>query len=478
MDTELTAKCACTHCGNHIEFPIDVAGQFVHCPHCNEATQLNLDAPPRPSDKPSAAELLAAFGGPVGRTRVSVVYRLGLILVTMMMVLLPVVYLLLIAAVAFGTYWYATHFTSLLHFSGSYRSGRIYVGRLILYATPIASGIVLLVFMLKPLFAKRMRPPQPLAMNPAVEPTLYAFIAKICDLVGAPMPKRIDLVCDLNAAAGFRRGAASFFGNDLVLTIGLPLVAGLSLREFAGIIAHEFGHFTQGFGMRLSYIIRHINAWFARLVYQRDSMDEALYAWGNQAEDAGVLILVNVVRAAVGSTRLVLKLLMFMAHGVSCFLLRQMEHDADSYEIKVAGSATSESAIRRMAELGDAMNRSYKEVRATWNMNRRLPDDFPAFMVLQHSRLPAPVRERMQDRLGLSKTGVFDTHPSDGDRIRQARRAEEPGVFHLDLPASVLFSRFDIVSKQITHLHYKEDLELQFDEVNLRPVESVAAPAA
>jgi hypothetical protein len=343
--------------------------------------------------------------------------------------------------------------------------------------TPILSGIVLLVFMLKPLFAKRMRPPQPLAMNPAVEPTLYAFIAKICDLVGAPMPKRIDLVCDLNAAAGFRRGAASFFGDDLVLTIGLPLVAGLSLREFGGVIAHEFGHFTQGFGMRLSYVIRHINAWFARLVYQRDSMDEALEAWGNQAEDLGVLILVNGVRAAVGSTRLVLKLLMFMAHGVSCFLLRQMERDADSYEIKVAGSATSESAMRRMAELGEALKLSYKDMRATWNLNRRLPDDFPAFMVLQHSRLPAPVLERMQDRLGLSKTGVFDTHPSDGDRIRQARRAEEPGVFHLDLPASVLFSRFDIVSKQITHLHYKEDLELQFDEVNLRPVESGAVPA-
>jgi Zn-dependent protease with chaperone function len=173
----------------------------------------------------------------------------------------------------------------------------------------------------------------------------------------------------------------------------------------------------------------------------------------------------------------VLKLLMFMAHGVSCFLLRQMEHDADSYEIKVAGSATSESAIRRMSELGEALKLSYKDMRATWNLNRRLPDDFPAFMVFNHSRLPALVRERMQDRLGLSRTGVFDTHPSDGDRIRQARRAEEPGVFHLDLPASVLFSRFDIVSKQITHLHYKEDLELQFDEVNLRPVESGAVPA-
>jgi hypothetical protein len=34
----------------------------------------------------------------------------------------------------------------------------------------------------------------------------------------------------------------------------------------------------------------------------------------------------------------------------------------------------------------------------------------------------------------------------------------------------VLFSHFDIVSKQVTHLHYAEDLGLPFDASNLRPV--------
>jgi hypothetical protein len=82
----------------------------------------------------------------------------------------------------------------------------------------------------------------------------------------------------------------------------------------------------------------------------------------------------------------------------------------------------------------------------------------------------------MQDTLGLARTGLFDTHPSDGDRIRRARQAGDPGVFHLELPASVLFSRFDIVCKQVTHLHYKEDFGLFFDASNLRPVSGGAAP--
>ena len=474
MNGELLAKCCCTQCGNHIEFPVEAAGAQVQCPHCGQSTELNLLAPPPASaDKPTAPELVAAFGGPVPRTRVSLFYEMGLVLVTVTMVLLPLAYVALIAAAAYGTYLYAAHFTFLLH---PRFSVRLFLGQLILYFAPIFAGVVLVFFMVKPFFARQPRRAQPLAMNPALEPALYAFIATICDLVGAPMPRRIDLVSDLNAAASFRRGAASLLGNDLVLTIGLPLVAGLNLQQFAGVIAHEFGHFAQGFGMRLSYITRRINAWFARLVYQRDAWDMWLQEAGMEGESAGVLIIVNCARLGVGCSRLILKLLMLLAHAISCFLLRQMEYDADTYAIKVAGSGAMEAGTRRMAELSEALDRSYKEMRTTWNLSRRLPEDFPAYVVLQHAKLPPALCQRMQDTLGLARTRVFDTHPSDGDRIRRARQAGDTGVFHLELPASVLFSRFDIVSKQVTHLHYAEDLGLFFDASNLRPVESVAAP--
>jgi Zn-dependent protease with chaperone function len=347
----------------------------------------------------------------------------------------------------------------------------------VLYVGPILAGVILIFFMIKPLFARRGRHAQPLAMNPAYEPTLYAFIAQICDLVGAPMPKRIDLDCQINAAASFRRGTASLLSNDLVLTIGVPLVGALSLREFAGVVAHEFGHFTHGFGMRLSYVVRNINGWFARVVYQRDAWDLALAEWADEIEDGWAMLVVFMVQLGVGISRALLKLLMFLGHGVSCFLLRQMEYDADSYEIKVAGSEAFESTARRLASLHAAAEKAYKEMRATWNLNRKLPDNFSAFLCHQESRLPAKLRERIQDTLGLARTGVFHSHPSPGDRIRRARQAGEPGVFHLDYPASVLFTKFDVVSRQITHLHYTDDLGLRFDPTNLRPVAQTVAAA-
>ncbi len=475
MSDALFAKCSCSNCGTHLEFPIEAAGAVIDCPHCRHSTELTLTAPAASlPDHPSAAELVSAFSGEVARTRVSAFYQIGLVLVTLMMILLPLVYLSMVAAAAWGIYLYATHFYPMLT---STRGGsRLWFFKLLLFIGPLFIGVVLLFFMVKPLFARRVSHAQPLALNPGVESTLFAFIARICDLIKAPMPKRIDLDCQLNAAAGFRRGLRSLFGNDLVLTIGMPLVSGLTLNQFAGVIAHEFGHFTQGFGMRLSYVIRSINGWFVRVVYERDAWDVALEEIGMESEDLKVLIVANAARLAVGFSRLLLKLLMFLGHGVSCFLLRQMEYDADSYEIKLAGSAAFETTAQRLAILNEALGRSYKHMRAAWNINRKLPDNFPTYLVHEELKTPPALRQRIQDTLGLSKTGLFDTHPSNGDRIRQARRADQPGVFHLDLPATVLFSNFHIAARQVTQLHYSDDLGLQFDPANLRPVETASQP--
>ena len=83
MSEGLSAKCSCSNCGTHLEFPIEGAGTIINCPHCGQQTELTLEAPSVAfrSDKPSAVELLSAFSGPVPRTRVSIFYQAGLVLV-------------------------------------------------------------------------------------------------------------------------------------------------------------------------------------------------------------------------------------------------------------------------------------------------------------------------------------------------------------------------------------------------------------
>ncbi len=401
-------------------------------------------------------------------------YTAGLLLVAAMMVLLPALYVGMVGLAGWATYLWATHFASLLTYY-EHRSARIFLFQLLCYITPLFAGVVLVLFMVKPLFARRPSQAQPLALNPGAEPLLFAFIAKICQIVGAPMPKRIDLDCQLNASASFRRGALSLLGNDLVLTIGLPLAAGLNLREFAGVLAHEFGHFTQGFGMRLSYVIRGVNAWFARVVYERDAWDVTLEEMA-ESTDSWVAIIIGLARLAVWFSRQILKVLMVSGHAIGCFMLRQMEYDADSYEIKLAGSEAFETTSRRIHVLSLILERSYKNMRSSWNMNHHLPEDFPAYLLQQDHRLSPEQRTSIEDRMGLKPTGFFETHPSNGDRIRRARQANLPGIFHREEPASTLFSNFEVPAKQVTLLHYADDLKLPLVLAKLQPVTEAPPP--
>src|SRR5207249_10298262 len=116
--------------------------------------------------------------------------------VTVSMVLLPVLYIAMVGAAAWLVYFWATHFKFLL--TTLTGGPRVYLFKMAIYCAPLFAGVVLVLFMIKPLFAPRARHAQPLALNPAAEPLLVAFISKVCGTIGAPFPKRIDLVCILN----------------------------------------------------------------------------------------------------------------------------------------------------------------------------------------------------------------------------------------------------------------------------------------
>lgn len=476
MNDASLAKCACQYCGLHLEFPAELDGSAIDCPGCKQSTLLSIPPVEAPAETLTTEEVVSAFSSPVPKTPVSFLYQFGLLVVTLAMVLLPFLYLALIAAAAYGVYYWATHFSSLL--ASGVGGARVYLLKVALYITPLLAGSVVVLFMVKPLFARRPKHAQPLALNPGAEPLLFTFITKICETVGAPAPQRIDLDCQLNASASFRRGAWSLFGNDLVLTIGLPLVAGLNTRQFAGVIAHEFGHFTQGLGMRLTYVIRSVNAWFARVVYERDAWDVTLEEWAAEAEDGRIAIIMAFIRFSVWCSRLILKLLMYLGHGIGCFMLKQMEYDADSYQIKLVGSEGFEATSKRIHVLASLTERTYKDLRPSWNSSRRLPDNFPAYLMCHDSELRAPQRTHLEDTLGLEASGLFDTHPSWGDRIRRARQANEPGVFHLELPASQLFACFEVPAKQVTILHYTDDLGIPAPMMNLVPVTSTSSAEA
>ncbi len=222
---------------------------------------------------PHFQNIVDALQGSLPRPRVTDDYRLALILVAIAMVLLPIIYVALIVAVGYALLVYVE--VAPAWFGLRPGAGAIF-WRSLGFLTPFVAGVILILFMVKPLFAQRPAATKPLTLDPSRQDGLFGFVHRLCDVVAAPRPSRIDVDCAVNASAAFERGGWGLASDRLVLTIGLPLAAGLDLRCLAGVLAHEFGHFAQGTGMRLSYVIRSVNGWFARVVYERDAWDQKL----------------------------------------------------------------------------------------------------------------------------------------------------------------------------------------------------------
>jgi Zn-dependent protease with chaperone function len=401
--------------------------------------------PSGPTRAPS--EILAAFHGEIAPVRPTPLYRLWILVVAAVMVLLPMVYVAIIGLVVLLVGLHAVNNV------GIFQSVRNAKGALALYLGPIVAGGVVIAFMLKPLFARPAKREKARALDPSAEPVLFAFVDSICTSVGSPRPSRIEVNCEVNASAHREGGPLAVLNNRLVLTIGMPLAAGLNLKQFAGVLAHEFGHFSQGVGMRLSYLIRSINFWFARVVYQRDEWDETLAAWSTDGNVYSML-LAGIARLAVWLTRRVLWVLMYLGHLVSSFLLRQMEYDADRYEARMVGGEVFASTCWRLRELNLAEGGAFADLRASWQ-ERRLPDNLPRLILANVPQIPAPALAAYRQTMDEQKTGLFDTHPADKDRIARALAEPSDKIFSLDGPATDLFGDFDSLARDATFDRYR-----------------------
>ena len=417
-------------------------------------------------------QLVGSLSKKVEPVRRSGMYKVSLLLVTCIMILLPVVYVLIIMMVGYGVHYYAIHYFRIF-LPGSDSAWRFFpfYFKVLIYFGPIFIGSAIAFYMTRPLLVRRKKAAENYlyAITQSNSPDFYQFVELICKAVNAPMPKRIELGMEPDASARFRRGWLSFFsGGDLVLRVGLPLLGALNIRQLAGVIAHEMGHFSQGTGMRLSYIIDSIHGWFFVAIYGGDTFIEKLDIFEDKSEGLAQ-ILAGFSRLFVELTKLVLWLFMMLGFVVSKFMSRQMEYDADVYQMKLSGSDTFESTFYALTLLGWSFEKSAMVSMETWK-ERILVDDLPMF-VNKHAKSIA--RKNMQDVINsilVENTKVFDAHPSIRDRIAQAKKKNIAGICQITAPAKVLFADFGGLSVQLTRRIYQSFFGKRFSQGRLLPI--------
>ena len=455
MPVSLTCRCK-----KVLTVPDKLIGKSTMCPGCGEFLDVRDPNDPavraereaeerRKAAEPTTKELKAlvrdAIDGDIEPVRRTAGYRIGVAFVAAAVLALSAMYVGLILLVVAGLYWHATTNFELFRVLRPFWAIVAYVG-------PLLTGLLLLVFMVKPLLAPPPRGRAGKRLRMDREPVLAVFVEEIARAVHAPEPRWIEIDCDVNAGAGLGRGLFSFFGRDLTLTIGLPLVAGLTARQLAGVLAHEFGHFAQGAGMRLTVVVRTVNGWFYRLVYERDDWDESLAEWCEEGGFTGVVAWAT--RVCVGGTRAILWVFMMAAHGISCFMLRRMEYDADLSEARLVGTRTFEKTSRRMARLQAASEDAHEIVERCW-IKDRFPDDYAALVVGLAAAMTDGARDTIECDLEDARTGLFDTHPSFTDRLANVDGEDPEGILDLDLPAAALFKDLPKLAETASLAHYR-----------------------
>jgi len=390
------------------------------------------------------------FTGNIPRLKLPASYQFSLLLVAFAMVLLPGVYLGFMGGLVWGIWWWATHATAwFFPVVGGRR--RIFFGFAILYLISLFAGALLLLFMFKNFFSKWRIVEFAVPISHEQNPELFRFLGQLCRELGAPIPSRVDVNQSLGASAGFRAGLSSLFGNDIMLTFGLPLAATMSCQQFAAVIAHEFAHFTQRWAMRSSFLIHSVQRWLMRAVYERDDFDQALYEGSN--ESALGVVLFGFARLFVTLTRGVMWLLMVLGHALSSYMSRQMEFHADAVASAVAGSAGFMAMFTRLRLLEICEAQAHVQLKN--KVTARYPDDIATYLAMLVRQTPGEMQGKLLEHAVREKTRWYESHPVQMKRIERVWAANHPGIIHDDRPATILFGDFQSLSRSLTLAGYQ-----------------------
>lgn len=280
----------------------------------------------------------------------------------------------------------------------------------------------------------------PIEITAADQPTLIAFVRRVAAEVGAPPPDRVLITAAVAASVVHEPGRWwRLERSRRTLTLGLGLVAGLDLREFKALLAHELGHLGHHTtwlgrwstrGGRLAGMLIDPRPWFRNGV----SLDLPYIPVG------GATLVVVVVGAIVYGLAWAIRAVTMTLFGWTLRLQRafdrECELEADLAAVAVAGSDPVATLLFRSTPLGaqNAMAIDFAEQEAArgravadlFAVQARIGERLPAIRGHAHGGPPAapagdPAQHRLFTAALAALPATWTTHPSDLEREQSAK---------------------------------------------------------
>lgn len=271
-------------------------------------------------------------------------------------------------------------------------------------------------------------------ITPAEQPELFRLIHDVAKATSQPMPEDVYVMNDVNAFVA-RRGGIMGFGSRRVMGIGLPLMQSLSVDEFKGVLAHEFGHYHSG--------------------------DVSLGPWIHKTRVAVGRTLAHLSDSALRYIFIPYAALFFrVTHAVS----RRQEFIADEVAAGVVGAGAMASGLRKVNAAAVAYQSYwYTELVPVMKAGFRPPvtAGFGSYASRpEMARLMDTIVQREEQE---GTTDPYDTHPSLRDRVAALERQASRPATDLRAAGSLL--------RHVDQLELQLFKDLSAELANLTPID-------
>jgi hypothetical protein len=239
---------------------LDAAGAVDFCRRLHAVgldVSASADAAPSPASAAPVAAAVGFFSGDVPANPLPTAQRLQLLSQTLRLLAVPLGYAALpLLVLALVGDWAVSN--SLL-----LRTPPLLFS-LTVYLLPLVAGLLLFVALLRPLLPLHRRVEGSIALASSEEPALHAFVAELCEKLGALPPQMLRLDLGSRVRIDLRGGRAGWQHGHYDLVIGLPLLLGAAPGTLVAALAGELVFARDAALLRRRQLVVNVRHWLRR----------------------------------------------------------------------------------------------------------------------------------------------------------------------------------------------------------------------
>ncbi|WP_151771597.1 M48 family metallopeptidase [Streptomyces abyssomicinicus] len=301
----------------------------------------------------------------------------------------------------------------------------------VVLAVPVIRGM----FMLR---LPKLEEPPGVPLTEEAEPRLWAVVRELAEAAGTRAPDTIILTADVNASVMEHPRLGGLLPGRRSLSIGLPLLTGLSEAQFRSVLAHEYGHYVGG-DTRLGPVVARGRRQIQRTIaHFHEKADKKVAQERAEQEKKSARRVAKGKKAkeidttGAGATyRAMAKIYTWYGKfflRASLSTGRGQELAADRNAARLAGRDATASALREIPVLANAYD-FYLECYATLGLDARTMPPQGAFFGGFGDMLSARELQlaEMRAELPEPERSPYDSHPPIAERVRAVESLPDDG---------------------------------------------------